>query len=92
MLTDVEGLEYLVHYAAWLLSTNASADMAVSLAKAKANEVHQQVCIDGIKIHGAIGFTMDHDVGCYFRRVKAAEFMLGDTNLHLEKVAAGLGL
>lgn len=92
MLTDVEGLEYMVHYAAWLLSTNANADMAVSLAKAKANEVHQQVCIDGIKIHGAIGFTMDHDIGCYFRRVKSAEFMLGDTNLHLEKVAVGLGL
>jgi alkylation response protein AidB-like acyl-CoA dehydrogenase len=66
--------------------------MAVSLAKAKANEVYQRICIDGIKIHGAIGFTMDHDIGCYFRRVKAAEFMLGDTDLHLEKVAGEMGL
>jgi alkylation response protein AidB-like acyl-CoA dehydrogenase len=92
MLTDVEGLQYLVHYAAWLVSTGAKADMAVSLAKAKANEVYQRICIDGIKIHGAIGFTMDHDIGCYFRRVKAAEFMLGDTDLHLEKVAGEMGL
>ncbi len=92
MLTDVEGLQYLVYYAAWLLSTGAKADMPVSVAKARANEVYQRVCIDGIKIHGAIGFTMDHDIGCYFRRVKAAEFMLGDTDLHLEKVALGIGL
>jgi alkylation response protein AidB-like acyl-CoA dehydrogenase len=92
MLTDVEGLQYLVHYAAWMLSTGAKADMYISQAKAKANEVYQRVCVDGIKIHGAIGFTMDHDIGCYFRRVKSSEFMLGDTDLHLEKIAAGIGL
>lgn len=92
MLTDVEGLQYLVYYAAWMLSAGEKADTYISMAKAKANEVHQKVCIDGIKIHGAIGFTMDHDIGCYFRRVKAAEFVLGDTDLHLDKVAAGIGL
>jgi len=92
MLTDVEGLQYLVYYSAWLLSTGAKADMYVSMAKARANEVYQRVCIDGIKIHGAIGFTMDHDIGCYFRRVKAAEFVLGDTDMHLDKVATGIGL
>ncbi|MCX6005237.1 MAG: acyl-CoA/acyl-ACP dehydrogenase [Chloroflexi bacterium] len=92
MLTDVEGLQYLVYHAAWLLSTGAKADVQVSIAKAKANEVYQRACIDSIKIHGAIGFTIDHDLGCYFRRVKAAEFILGDTNLHLEKIASGLGL
>lgn len=92
MLTDVEGLQYLVYYSAWLLSTGAKADMHISMAKAKANDVYQRVCIDGIKIHGAIGFTMDHDIGCYFRRVKAAEFVLGDTDMHLDKVASGIGL
>jgi alkylation response protein AidB-like acyl-CoA dehydrogenase len=92
MMTDVEGLQYLVHNAAWLLSAGENAELAVSMAKAKANEVYQLVCIEGIKIHGAIGFTMDHDIGCYFRRVKAAEFMLGDSDVHLEKVAAGIGL
>ncbi len=92
MLTDVEGLQYLVYYTGWLLSTGAKADLQVSLSKAKANDVYQRVCIDGIKVHGAIGFTMDHDIGCYFRRVKAAEYILGDTDLHLERVAAGIGL
>lgn len=92
MLTDVEGLQYLVYYAAWLLSTGAKAGIQVSQVKAKANEVYERVCIDGIRIHGAIGFTMDHDIGCYFRRVKSSEFMLGDTGQHLEKIAVSLGL
>jgi alkylation response protein AidB-like acyl-CoA dehydrogenase len=92
MLTDVEGLQYLVYHAAWVLSTGMKADIYVAQAKAKANDVYQRTCIEGIKIHGAIGFTMDHDIGCYFRRVKSSEFMLGDTDLHLEKIAVGIGL
>jgi hypothetical protein len=35
---------------------------------------------------------MDHDIGLYFRRVKAAEYFLGDTDSHLEKVADAIGL
>jgi alkylation response protein AidB-like acyl-CoA dehydrogenase len=92
MLTDIEGLQYLVYYTGWLISTGAKADLQVSLTKAKANDVFQRVCIEGIKVHGAIGFTMDHDIGCYFRRVKSSEYMLGDTDMHLERVAAGIGL
>jgi hypothetical protein len=92
MLMDVEGLQYLVYYAAWLLSTGVKANMQVSIAKAKANQVYQRICIDGIKIHGAIGFSMDHDIGCYFRRIKAAEFVMGDTDMHLDRIAAGLKL
>lgn len=92
MLTDVEGLQYLTYLAGWSLSEGKKADQYVAIAKAKANEVFQRVCIDGIKIHGAIGFTMDHDIGCYFRRVKSAEHMLGDTDYHLSRVSAWIGL
>ena len=92
MLTEVEGLQYLVYYAAWLLASGQKAATQISMAKAKAAEVYQQVCIDGVKIHGAIGFSMDHDMGCFFRRIKSAEFMLGDRDTHLFKVASGIGL
>jgi alkylation response protein AidB-like acyl-CoA dehydrogenase len=92
MLTEVEGLQYLVYYSAWLLASGQKAATQISMAKAKAAEVYQQVCIDGVKIHGAIGFSMDHDIGCFFRRIKSAEFMLGDRDTHLSKVASGIGL
>ncbi len=92
MLTAVEGLQYLVYQAAWLISAGQKADIAVAMAKAKANEVYQRVCIDAVRIHGAIDFTMDHDLGWYFRRIKDAEFTLGDTDFMLERIAGGIGL
>jgi alkylation response protein AidB-like acyl-CoA dehydrogenase len=92
MLIDVEGLQYLVYQAAWLLSTGAPCDLQIAMTKARANEVYRSVALSGIKIHGAIGFTMDHDIGLYYRRVMGAESFLGDTDFHLEKVAANIGL
>ena len=92
MLIDVESLRYLVYEAAWLMSIGAPCNLQISITKAKANEVYEHTCVNGIKIHGAIGFTMDHDIGLYFRRVKAAEYFLGNTDSHLEKVADAIGL
>lgn len=92
MFIDVEGLRYLVYEAAWEVSTGAPSSLHISMAKAKANEVYQRTCIDCIKNHGAIGFTADQDIGLYYLRVKAAEFFLGDTDFHRERVAVGLGL
>jgi alkylation response protein AidB-like acyl-CoA dehydrogenase len=92
MLIDVEGLQYLVYQAAWLISIGAPCDIQIAMTKAKANEVYRRIALSGIKIHGAIGFTMDHDIGLYYRRVLGAEFVLGDTDMYLEKVAANLGL
>lgn len=89
---DVEGLRYLVYEAVWEVSTGLASDLHITMAKVKANEVYQRTCIDCIKNYGAIGFTADQDIGLYYRRVKAAEFFLGDTDSHRERVAAGLGL
>ncbi len=92
MLIDVEGLQYLVYQAAWLLSTGAPCDLQIAMTKAKANEVYRSVALSGVKIHGAIGFTMDHDIGLYYRRVLGSASFLGDTDFHLEKVASSIGL
>ena len=92
MLADVEGLQYLVYQAAWLMSIGADCGEQLAMAKAKANEVHQRVALSGVKIHGAIGFSMDHDIGLYYRRVMASKFFPRDTDYYLEKVARGIGL
>lgn len=87
MLCEVDGLKYLVYKAAWEISVGSPSKLSISTAKIKANEVYQQICISGIRIHGAIGFTMEHDIGLYFRRVKASEYAFGDSSLHKEIVA-----
>jgi alkylation response protein AidB-like acyl-CoA dehydrogenase len=92
MFINVEGLQYLVYQAAWEISVGSPLRLHISLAKAKANEVYQRTCLDGIKIHGATGFSKECDVGLYFRRVKASEFAMGDADLWRERVAVESGL
>ncbi len=92
MLIDVEAVQYLLYQAAWGISVGSPSPWQISAAKAKANEAYQRICIEAIAAHGAIGYTMDHDIGLYYRRVKAAEFAAGDTDLHREVIAIELGL
>ena len=92
MFVSVEGLRYLVYQAAWEISAGSPSPRRISLAKMKANEIYQRVCLDGIGIHGATGFTREHDIGLYFRRVKAAESALGDSDFWCERAAVELGL
>ena len=63
MLIDVEAVQYLLYQAAWGISIGSPSPWQISAAKAKANEVYQQICIEAIAAHGAIGYTMDHDIG-----------------------------
>ena len=90
MLINVEGLRRLVYEAAWHISAGTPSRLLTSMVKAKANEVYQQTCIQGVKVHGAIGFTEELDLSLYFLRTKASEFMLGDTGFHRERIAVEL--
>lgn len=92
MSIDVEAVQYLLYQAAWGISIGSLSPWQISAAKVKANEAYQRICIEAIAAHGAIGYTMDHDIGLYYRRVKAAEFATGDTDLHREVIAVELGL
>ncbi len=90
MFIDVEGLRYLIYEAACGISNRSPSDLLISIAKAKANEVYQRTCIESIKVHGAIGFTREQDIGLYHLRTKAWEFALGDSNFHRDRIAAEL--
>ena len=92
MLIDVEAVQYLLYQAAWGISVGSPSPWHISTAKAKADEAYQRICIEAIAVHGAIGYSMDHDIGLYYRRVKATQFAGGDTDLHREVIATGLGL
>ena len=90
MLIWVEGLKYLVYEAAWRINAGIPSRGLISMAKVKANTVYQKVCVDGIYIHGAIGFTEEMDVGLYHLRTKAMEFDLGGSEFHRERIAREL--
>ncbi len=92
MVIDTDAVQYLLYQAAWGMDKGQASQMHISAAKARAAEAFQRICIECMTTHGAIGYTEDCDVGFYFRRVREAEFTGGDSGLHLERVAAELGL
>jgi alkylation response protein AidB-like acyl-CoA dehydrogenase len=92
MLIQVDGLRQLVYQASWMMSSGMDCAAQIAMAKVKANEVYQHVALDGIKIHGAIGFTVEHDMGLYYRRVLASRFVPYNNDHYLETVAADIGL
>ena len=57
------------------------------MTKVLTNEYYRHIAALCLQIHGAIGFTEDHDVPLYFKRAKAWEISLGNTSYHLNKLA-----
>jgi alkylation response protein AidB-like acyl-CoA dehydrogenase len=89
----LENARSLVYYAAWALDT-ASNDqhMAAAMTKAYASEACVKVVAEAIQVHGGIGFTWEHDLQLYFKRVKSAELTYGDATANRRAVAQMLKL
>jgi len=93
IFVDVESFKSLLYYAAWTVD-DAPDDLprAISLAKGYASDAFARIGIDGVGLHGAIGFTAEYDVQLYLKRSKWARPMYGDSDYHLDRVASLGGL
>lgn len=90
---DVESSKSLLYYAAWCVD-DAPAELprAISLAKGYASDAFADIGINGVGLHGAIGFTAEYDIQLYLKRSKWARPMFGDSDHHLDRVATLGGL
>ncbi len=88
MVLFTESARSSVYYAAWALSENdASAKLAVSMAKAYCSDAARETGNRGIQMHGGIGFTWEHNLHLYYKRAKSSEIMFGDATYHRELIA-----
>jgi alkylation response protein AidB-like acyl-CoA dehydrogenase len=92
MLAETDKAKFLAYQAAWKLSQGMSATREISMAKARASDASRKVSLLGVKIHGGVGISEEHDVQIYFRRAKAAEVSFGDGLFHREIIAREMGL
>ena len=92
MMTDLDTSRLTTYHAAWMLSEGLPCTKEVAIAKALTNEAYRRVASLAHQIHGAIGFTNDHDLQLYSRRAKAAEVTFGDVDFHYKVIARELGL
>ena len=67
------------------------ADLAVSVAKAKAGRVAELAVQEAVQMHGGVGMTDEFDVGLFMKRVRVLNELLGDAGFHAEKLAKAGG-
>jgi alkylation response protein AidB-like acyl-CoA dehydrogenase len=92
MSIDVDSARVSLYKAAWMLSEGLPCTNEISVIKGWISEAYRRVATQAHQIHGAIGFTKEHDLELYFRRAKAGEVFFGDADFHREVVAQQLGL
>ena len=88
MYADVESLKSLLYYAAWAIEMAPDeVPRAVSEAKAFGSLAFSRIGIDGVQLHGAVGYTQEYDIQLYLKRSKWARPMLGDEDHHHDRIA-----
>jgi alkylation response protein AidB-like acyl-CoA dehydrogenase len=93
LFRDVESARWLTWEAAWKLeSGRPDADAAVATAKAYGALACLRVARRGHQIMGAIGYSEEHPLHLFHKRILAASLDAGDAGLHLETVARAIGL
>ncbi len=92
MAIDVDSSRFITYRAAWMLSRGIAGTKEAAMAKAWTSSAYRRIALLSHQVHGAMGFTMHHDLQFYTRRAKAAEVSFGDASFHRERIAREIGL
>jgi len=94
MLVDVETAHSAVYHAAWAheRADPQQAAAAVSIAKSFATTATARVADAALAVHGAVGFTWEHDLHLFLKRAHSATSLYGSAGAHRERLARSLNL
>ncbi len=93
MYVDLECIKSLLYYAAWALDVSPDeVSFSASKTKAFASEAFARIGVDGVQLHGAVGYTEEYDIQLFLKRSKWSRPIFGDEDYHLERVATMGGL
>ena len=102
----VEFARPMVQAAAWSLASGrapqgtippgvtgaAGPSTLVSMAKAMASDAVDLACRSALQCHGAIGYTVEHDLQLWLKRGWALSASWGDARRHRRRIAVDLGM
>ncbi len=92
MLSRLDASRLRTYQAVSLIAEGLPAGRELSMAKAYVNESTYQIALDGMQVHGGVGYIMEHPLPHYVQRVLYGKMNLGDTDVYLEEVAQAIGL
>lgn len=93
MLVEVEGARSAVRYGAWAVDSEAEGARSwASIAKVGSCGAAPHVADRALFLHGAIGYTWEHDLQFCFKRTKSDEWLFGSPDAHRDRIAEELEL
>ena len=92
MAIDVLGARFVAYEAIWHLAEDRDAATEVAVAKAWVSEAYDRVCALAHQVHGAIGFTAEHELHHYTRHAMSTSLSYGDADAHYDRLATRLGI
>lgn len=91
MLAGIEPIAAATVVAAHAADTRSpELPVLVSLLSAAGSERYLQVAGESIQLHGAIGFTWEHEAHLHLKRAKTDQLLFGSSTWHRERLLAGV--
>lgn len=93
MLVDVEVSRSAAYFAAWSVD-NGEADLGLhaSVAKFVSGDAASRVADNAMSLHGAVGFTWEHDLHFLYKRAKVNLSLFGSPGTHRQLIGDALPL
>ncbi len=93
MLVQVESARSIVYLAAASVDAgHPQAALHAAAAKAQVTAKTAEAADTALTLHGAIGYTWEHDLQLYYKRAKLGRRLFGDPSAWNERIAAALRL
>jgi alkylation response protein AidB-like acyl-CoA dehydrogenase len=93
MLVAVEAARSIVYFAAASVGDGLpDAHLHAAAAKAQVTAEAAHLADTALTIHGAIGYTWEHDLQIFYKRAKLDAYLCGEPTWWNEKIAVGLSL
>jgi alkylation response protein AidB-like acyl-CoA dehydrogenase len=90
-LVALELARPVVYRAAWSVAHDApTRSVDVSMAKAYASDAADLAARTALQVHGAIGYTWEHDLHLWMKKAWALAAAWGDADWHRERVASAV--
>jgi len=89
---DLDRIRLLARRAAWRLGEGEDASLDAAAAKVGASALYRLAANEAVQMHGGYGVAKETDIQLYWRRHKALEVYLGDSQSLKEEMAAALDL
>jgi alkylation response protein AidB-like acyl-CoA dehydrogenase len=93
MLVAIEGTRAAVHYAAWAAGAEEpGSELDAWVAKTRSARAASSVADKALFLHGAVGYTWEHDLQLLFKRAKTNAELLGGPEHYDHRIANTLQL